>query len=399
MSQIEKLIAEQCPGGVKFEAIGALTERTSNIRWQDSKGKKFNYVDLTSVNRVTHSIGDTKTIDSDSAPNRAQKIILKGDVLFGTTRPTLKRYCLIPEEYTGQICSTGFCVLRPRSHLLHPHFLFHILGTENFYSYVEANQRGASYPAISDSAVRKFKVPLPPLEIQHAIVGILDKFTELEAELETELEAELEARKRQYQYYRDKLLNSSEGRSMTLGDIGKVSMCKRVFKRETQPKGGIPFFKIGTFGSDPDAFIPRVLYQEYKTKYSFPKTGDILISAAGTIGRAIPYDGKDAYFQDSNIVWLDNDESLVSNKYLFHWYQIVNWNTDGGTIRRLYNDKLLQTKIQVPPLKVQHEIVAILDRFDALVNDLSHGLPAEITARRKQYEYYRDRLLTFKEAE
>ena len=257
-----------------------------------------------------------------------------------------------------------------------------------------------AYPAISDSAVRKYRIPIPPLKIQHEIVKILDTFTELEAELE----AELESRKRQYEYYRSTLLASDElqslrrTRKMTLGEIGKISMCKRVFKSETQSQGDIPFFKIGTFGADPDAFIPRTLYQEYRSRYPFPKIGDILISAAGTIGRAIPYDGKDAYFQDSNIVWLDNDESLVTNRFLFYWYQIVDWRTDGGTIRRLYNSNLRNTKIDVPPLEVQHDIVNILDKFDELVNDLSTGLPAEINARRKQYEYCRDRLLTFKEA-
>jgi len=123
-----------------------------------------------------------------------------------------------------------------------------------------------------------------------------------------------------------------------------------------------------------------------------------LISAAGTIGRAIPYDGEDAYFQDSNIVWIDNDESLVTNKYLWHWYQVVEWTTEGGTIQRLYNENLRHTKIPIPPIEEQERIVTILDKFDALVNDLGIGLPAEIKAHRQQYEYYRDRLLTFKEA-
>jgi len=262
-------------------------------------------------------------------------------------------------------------------------------------------------PRGSKEAILRYRIPLPPLEVQREIVKVLDTFTQLEAELE----AELEARRRQYQYYRDALLgfdadDSHEGtktrreevRWATLGDIGKVSMCKRVFKSETSRQGEIPFYKIGTFGGTPDAFISRGLYQEYKSRYSFPKKGDILISAAGTIGRAIPYDGEDAYFQDSNIVWIDNDESLVTNKYLWHWYQVVQWTTDGGTIQRLYNENLRQTKIAIPSLSEQARIVAILDQFDALVNDLSRGLPAEIKARRQQYEHYRDRLLSFREA-
>ncbi|MBK7730561.1 MAG: restriction endonuclease subunit S [Gammaproteobacteria bacterium] len=149
------------------------------------------------------------------------------------------------------------------------------------------------------------------------------------------------------------------------------------------------------------------MYESYKSRYSFPKTGDVLISAAGTIGRAVVYDGKSAYFQDSNIVWLDNDESIVSNRYLWQCYKIVNWFVSGGgTIDRLYNDNIKKTKIPVPypnnpekSLTEQARIVAILDKFDALVNDLSSGLPAEIKARRQQYAHYRDKLLSFTEME
>jgi type I restriction enzyme S subunit len=185
---------------------------------------------------------------------------------------------------------------------------------------------------------------------------------------------------------------------MTLGEVGKVSMCKRVFKHETSPKGVIPFYKIGTFGGEPDAYISRDLYESYRARYPFPKEGDVLLSAAGTIGRAIPYDGKPAYFQDSNLVWIDNDESIVTNAYLRYWYGVIEWTTDGGTIRRLYNENIRRARIAVPSLVEQERIVEILDKFDSLVNDLSIGLPAELNARRKQYDHYRERLLTFPEA-
>lgn len=177
----------------------------------------------------------------------------------------------------------------------------------------------------------------------------------------------------------------------TLGEIGKISMCKRIFKNETRPEGDIPFYKIGTFGGVPDSYILYETYEYYKSRYPFPKKGDILISAAGTIGRAIPYDGKPAYFQDSNIVWIDNDESLVMNKFLLYWYKKVKWTTDGGTIQRLYNENIRRTKIPVPPLAVQREIVQVLDAFTALEAELE----VELEARRRQYATYRDRLLAF----
>ena len=183
-----------------------------------------------------------------------------------------------------------------------------------------------------------------------------------------------------------------------LGTIGKVSMCKRIMKSETSPMGDVPFYKIGTFGKKADAYISRQKYIEYRSSYAYPKKGDILISAAGTIGRTVVYDGEDAYYQDSNIVWITNDESLVLNRYLRYCYQLQPWNvSSGGTIARLYNDNISHAKICVPPINEQKKIIEILDHFDSLCNDLSAGLPAEIEARQKQYEYYRDKLLLFKE--
>lgn len=175
-------------------------------------------------------------------------------------------------------------------------------------------------------------------------------------------------------------------------------MCKRIMKSETESSGDVPFYKIGTFGKTPDAFISQDKFEEYKKKYSYPKQGDILISAAGTIGRTVVFDGKPAYFQDSNIVWLEHDEKTVLNRYLFYVYQLNPWAvSSSGTISRLYNDNIMQAEIAVPPIEVQKWIVEVLDKFERLVNDLTQGLPAEIEARKKQYEYYRDKLLSFRE--
>ena len=177
-------------------------------------------------------------------------------------------------------------------------------------------------------------------------------------------------------------------------------MCKRIMKSETSSTGDVPFFKIGTFGGEPNAYITKDTFEKYKKEYSYPKKGDILISAAGTIGRTVVFDGKPAYFQDSNIVWIDNDESLVLNSYLYYYYQLQPWKAStGGTIARLYNDNIRDALISVPSLAEQKRIVGILDRFDTLCNDLTSGLPAEIEARQKQYEYYRDKLLNFKKLE
>ncbi len=282
--------------------------------------------------------------------------------------------------------------LLSNSHFL-SRFLYHFL--LNVRPLILSHVRKASVPRLSRKAIENLIVPVPPLEVQQEIVRILDQFTQLTAELT----AELTARKQQYIYYRNRFLSHQDQSTwMTLGDIGKVAMCKRIMKAETSPSGDVPFYKIGTFGKEPDAYISKEKYEEYRSKYSFPKKGDILISAAGTIGRTVIYDGQPAYYQDSNIVWVENDESIVLNRYLYYYYQLQPWAVStGGTIARLYNDNISKAKISVPLLPEQRRIVAILDRFDTLCNDLTSGLPAEIAARQKQYEYYRDKLLTFPE--
>lgn len=157
----------------------------------------------------------------------------------------------------------------------------------------------------------------------------------------------------------------------SLGDIGDPKMCKRVLKEQTKPQGDIPFFKIGTFGGEPDAFISRELFESFRCRFSYPNIGDILLSAAGTIGRTVIFDGKDAYFQDSNIVWIDNNEKKIYNKYLYYVYHATKWKTaDGGTVSRLYNDLLKKTVIVIPPLPEQEAIASALSDVDELISNL-----------------------------
>ena len=294
-------------------------------------------------------------------------------------------------------------------------FLYHLLISMNLNQY---KSQGAQ-PGLSVKRLEELIVPIPSMEIQERIVNVLDNFDAICSDLNIGLPAEIEARQKQYEYYRDALLSFNCSHSvnverererelnkllqyvfgyttLTIGEIGRISMCKRIMKAETSTHGDVPFFKIGTFGKQPDAYITQEKFDEYRKTYSFPKKGDVLISAAGTIGRTVIYNGEPAYYQDSNIVWVDNDESIVLNKYLYYFYQTSPWvASTGGTIARLYNDNISKTKIKVPTLEQQKKIVSILDRFETLCNDMTAGLPAEIEARQKQYEYYRDRLLSF----
>ena len=332
----------------------------------------------------------------------------------------------------------GRYALHQRAYRIHintpevvPKYYFHYMKAK-FLPYIQKTMFQGSVASIRRPMLNAFPVPVPPLDVQNRIVNVLDNFEKICSDLNIGLPAEIEARQKQYEYYRDKLLTFAETGNtilsraeqsraeqsraeqsralikllqyvfgyvrISLGDIGSICMCKRILKSQTNTVSGVPFYKIGTFGKEADAYISQETFNEYRSKYNFPKKGDVLISAAGTIGRTVVYDGKPAYFQDSNIVWIDNDESIVLNSYLRYCYELKPWKaSEGGTIPRLYNDNIAKAVIAVPSIEEQKRVVSILDRFDAICNDLTSGLPAEIEARQKQYEYYRDKLLTFKE--
>lgn len=305
-------------------------------------------LDATSFVGVDNLVADKGgRIDATYLPNTARLAAYEpGDILLGNIRPYLKK---IWTATNSGGCSGDVLAIRIQKDfkpIIDPKFLYYLLSSDEFFSYNMQHAKGAKMPRGDKSAILGYPIPIPcpenpkkSLEIQAKIVRILDAFTAYT----TELTAEQNTRKKQYAHYRDKLLSFEEGEVAwkTLGDIGNVKMCKRILKNETQPEGDVPFYKIGTFGNKADAFISNKIYETYKEKYSFPQKGDVLISASGTIGRAVIYDGEPAYFQDSNIVWLDNDESIVSNRYLWHFYKIAKWFvSDGGTIDRLYNDNI-----------------------------------------------------------
>ena len=167
---------------------------------------------------------------------------------------------------------------------------------------------------------------------------------------------------------------SDDWKSDKLGKLGTVAMNKRIFKEETSEVGEVPFYKIGTFGGEPDSFITRDKFEEYKSKYPYPEIGDILISASGSIGRTVEYQGEEAYFQDSNIVWLKHDERL-DNSFLKQFYSIVKWQgVEGTTIKRLYNKNILETPIGLPSISEQSSIGSLFRTLDDLLASYKDNL-------------------------
>lgn len=381
MSKLERLIQQYCPDGVEWKPLGEATIMKRG----------------TSATKGIMQEGDIPVISGGRQPafycnvsNRTGEVITVAGSGAGAG---YVQYWNEPIFVCDAFSIQGNETLKTK-------YVYYIL--TNIQEKIYSTKKGGGVPHVHISSIDKFEIPVPPLPVQEEIVRILDAFTELQAELQ----AELQKRKQQYNYYLDNLLNfkninrggyQAEVRWMKLKDIGKVCMCKRILKSQTSSSGDVPFFKIGTFGGNADAYISQALFNEYKAKYSYPQKGEVLISAAGTIGRTIVFDGTPSYFQDSNIVWLKHDESIVLNSYLRYCYALNPWVVStGGTIARLYNDNILEATIPVPSLANQQRIVSILDRFDTLTTDLTQGLPAEIEKRRQQYEYYRDKLLTFK---
>jgi type I restriction enzyme S subunit len=231
--------------------------------------------------------------------------------------------------------------------------------------------RGTAQKNLDVPAFRNIEISYPKsLTEQKRIVVILDKAFAAINKAKANAEQNLKNAKEFFESYLQGVFENKgeEWEQKTLGDIGKPSMCKRILKNQTSSTGDIPFYKIGTFGKKPNAFISKEIYNEFRTKYSFPKKGDILISASGTIGRRVRYDGEPAFFQDSNIVWIDNDESQVLNDYLYVFYEFCDWQpSKGATIARLYNSNLTSIKIVFP--KSLQEQKNILKKINLLSSE------------------------------
>ncbi|MCS2599405.1 restriction endonuclease subunit S [Bacteroides thetaiotaomicron] len=158
---------------------------------------------------------------------------------------------------------------------------------------------------------------------------------------------------------------SGEWKKCKLGDLCNVLMCKRILVSQTNTEDGVPFYKIGTIGSTPDAYISKELFDDYKVKYNYPRKGEVMITCAGTVGKCVVYDGEDAYFQDSNIVWIDNPTQYISNGFLFHLLSKVDWRKlNSTTIIRIYNDDLRNLKMSYPRKEEQQKISHLLSLLD-----------------------------------
>jgi type I restriction enzyme S subunit len=302
--------------------------------------------------------------------------ILKNDLVVVVRGSSTGNNSIVQTEYEGSNLNSQLAFLRVKNELeLNSRYLFKVFNSPNIQKIILETITGSAQPQLPNNKLLDIKISVPPISEQQRIVSILDTAFEAIDKAKANAEQNLKNSKELFESYLQNIF-SSKGSALslskgdgweekTLGDIGKPSMCKRILKNQTSITGDIPFYKIGTFGKTPNAFISKEIYNEYRTKYSFPKKGDILISASGTIGRRVRYDGEPAFFQDSNIVWIDNDEKQVLNDYLYVFYEFCDWQpSKGATIARLYNSNLTSIKIAFPKSQIEQQ--NIVQKLDSL---------------------------------
>ena len=404
MNRVEELIRQLCPNGVEWKKLGEIGSiiRGNGLQKKDFTEKGVGCIHYgqiyTYYNTFTYS---TKSFVAKGLADKLTKVN-KGDVIIACTSENVEDVCKAVAWLGDDTIVTGghACVFK---HQENPKFISYYFQSEFFFQQKKKYARGTKVIDIKASDLEEIVIPTPPLPIQQEIVRILDTFTELTANLQTELEA----RKKQYAYYRDCLLNFEgvdgvEWKKM--GEIGTFIRGKR-FVRADIVEGGIPCIHYGdvyTFYGLSAVQTKGMLRSDLAAKMRYAHKNDVVIVAAGEnkddIGIGVAWLGKeDAAVHDACFIFRsDMDPNFVSHYLRTNNYHLqIKKYVSEGKICSISADGLGNIMIPIPPLPEQHRIVAILDNFETLVNDLTVGLPAELRVRRKQYEYYRDKLLTF----
>ena len=290
---------------------------------------------------------------------RASNYICEAETIIIGRKGTINNPLFVNEPFWNVDTAFGLCANRK---VLFPKYLYHFCKSFDFNTLSTT----VTIPSLTKTNLLSIELPLPSLPEQQKIAAHLDSIQRAIDNKKQQLRQLDELVKSKFvEMFGENPVESGKWKVETLGGIGKISMCKRVLREQTTPEGDIPFYKIGTFGKQADAYISRELFENFKSKYAYPKKGSILISASGTIGRSVVFDGEPAYFQDSNIVWIDNDESKVLNGFLLYWYGTSPWKvTQGGTISRLYNSNITEANVIIPPLEIQNEFITFVQKID-----------------------------------
>lgn len=356
-SKIEKLVAELCPKGVQSFGVGEVCDI--------SRGRVMSK-DYLKANEGEYPVYSSQT-SNDGIFGRINTFDYDGEYVTWTTDGANAGSVFYRK---GKFSITNVCgLLKPKKNDLNIKFLSYILGTRA-KSYVNA---GMGNPKLMSNVMATIEIPIPPLAVQEEIVKILNSFTELEAELE--------ARNKQYEHYRSELLTLNERvRWVTLAEIAMIKHGKDYKKLG---KGSIPVYGSGGI-------------MTYVDKSSYDKP-TVLIPRKGTITNLFYVDTP--FWNVDTIYYTEIDSQQILPKFFYYYMKTIDLGLlDTGSGRPSLTMQILnKIKIPVPSIQEQIRVVSVLDKFNALVSDISIGLPAELSARRSQYEYYRGKLLTFNE--
>lgn len=414
MSKIEQLIKEKCPNGVEYKQIKDVFTLFSGMRgvsskWADNGNCRFiDYMNAYNNNKI-----DVTKLPFATVKNLNQNTLQQGDILL-TSASEIPDECAISSVIEDNINDGvfmddhlfGLRINDEYVNIVNTTFINYYLSSTAFRENLYKAVRGVTRFYISNNDFVKLKIPIPPIEVQEEIVKILDKFSELETELEAELEAELETRKNQYKFWLEKLFNKNN-KFEKLKDIADIYL--GLTHTPTYVDNGIKFISSANISKN-FLDLKNVKYiseKEYKemTPNAKPQKGDILFVRVGSnLGHPVIFNSNEKIGIFVSIGFLRvKDTKLIDNKYLKYWMNSNNFmsqvksKTQNAPKANLNSTWMREFKISIPPLQEQERIVKILDKFDKLINDISEGIPAEIEARRKQYEYYRNKLLSFEE--
>lgn len=386
MNKIEQMLQELCPNGVEYKKLGEVCDFVNGFAFKSSlfREKGDRIIRITNIDGTNVNIDDVKYFWKTDYKNDLQPFLIKGgDILIamsGATTGKIGYYNYEVDSYLNQ--RVGKFV--PIKDKLSTRFLYHILRNKTEYLYVLAG--GGAQPNLSSTKlIDSLEIPVPPLPIQEEIVRILDHFTELTAELQ----AELQARQEQYEYYRNKLLTFDEESVtwMKMSEICNLQRGKVYSKEYLRDNQGI--YSVYSSQTINNGELGRISTYDFDGTYLTWTTDG---AYAGTIFKR---KGKFSITNVCGIISMKSD--LVTMDFLYYWLSLKakEYVYSGMGNPKLMSNQVEKILVPIPALSEQQRIVSILDKFETLVNDLSQGLPAEIAAVQEQYEYYRNKLLTF----
>ena len=389
MEQLNELIRQFCPCGVEILPL----ENVCRI----SKGVQFNKSDMHASGTYPVINGGVTASGYIEQYNQDENTITisQGGASAGYVNWIKTRF------WAGAHCY----VLKPTDKVLN-RYLFHFVKSKEIK--LQECQYGAGIPALAKTTVASLKIPLPPLPVQQEIVRILDSFTELTAELNKNLEEELAARRKQYEHYRDELLTAPQGgQEMKFDDLFEFQN-GFAFKSSLFKESGCPILRITNI-QDRRIDTEKMVYfspDDYKENLQAFTVlpGDIVVAMSGATTGKIGVNHTDKVYYLNQRVGKFSPKAGIDKRYLYHLLlqnsnKLLEISVGSGAQPNLSSEKMKKLTARVPALSEQKRIATILDKLDTLCNDLISGLPAEIAARQKQYEYYRDKLLTFKKLE